>query len=184
MHVANCVCAYAHVRILKWKLICVCAWAQHWRPPPHSMALSFALASSSICFMCFRCMFHLDVTACVLSGRCKIRSSVANVAMAIHVCCKCMFLMFQLFQTYIASLCACCICCSCYTHVASVYFKCFTCFRCMLQQVLYIASVFISRWSEHMRSVSSGCCICCNDYTRILQVYVLAVSNVGYKCFI
>jgi hypothetical protein len=41
-------------------------------------------------------MFHMDVVF-VLSECYKSRSSVAYVAMAIHVCCKCMFVMFQLF---------------------------------------------------------------------------------------
>ena len=58
------------------------------------------------------CMFHvfqmyvsyMDVVACVLSGCCKIWSGVAYVAMAIHVCFKCMFRMFQLFHTYIANV--------------------------------------------------------------------------------
>jgi hypothetical protein len=32
-----------------------------------------------------------------------------------------------------------------YTYVARVCSKCFICFRCILQQVLYVVSVFISR---------------------------------------
>jgi hypothetical protein len=48
--------------------------------------------------------------------------NVAYVAMAIHVCCKCMF---ELFQTYVASVLS--ECCSGHTHVASVSFKSFTC---------------------------------------------------------
>jgi hypothetical protein len=51
----------------------------------------------------------------VSSGCCKSRSCVAYVAMAIHVCCKCMFQMLQLFQTYVPSvLSGYCICCSSY----------------------------------------------------------------------
>jgi hypothetical protein len=44
------------------------------------------------CFSYFKCMlrvFYLDI---------------AYVALAIHICCKCMFQMFQLFQTYIVSV--------------------------------------------------------------------------------
>jgi hypothetical protein len=48
-------------------------------------------------------MFHTYV-AYVSSGYYKNRFDVAYVAMAIHVCCKCMFQMFQLFQTYVASV--------------------------------------------------------------------------------
>jgi hypothetical protein len=62
-------------------------------------------------------VFHLDVV---------------YVAMAIHVCCKCMFQMFQLFQTYVASVlsvhmdvvcdsCGCCICCNGHTRILQVY---------------------------------------------------------------
>jgi hypothetical protein len=55
-------------------------------------------------------MFHLDV-AC-------FHLIVAYVAVAIHVCCKCMFQMFHIFQTYVASILSrCCICCSGYTHL-------------------------------------------------------------------
>jgi hypothetical protein len=47
---------------------------------------------------------------------------IAYVALAIHVCCKCIFQMFQLFQTYVASvLSGCCICCSAHTHMLQAY---------------------------------------------------------------
>ena len=73
-------------------------------------------------------MFHIDVT--------KVDRDIANIAMAIHVCCKRIFQMFHLFfQTYVASvfcqdvayvshiclpvlLSGCCIC-------FAVAFKCF-----------------------------------------------------------
>jgi hypothetical protein len=74
---------------------------------------------ASVFFKCFSC-FHLDV-AC-------FHMDVAYVAVAIHVCCKCMFQMFYLFQD---------IRCKCfiwmlhmlqwlYTYVTNVCFNCFT----------------------------------------------------------
>jgi hypothetical protein len=74
---------------------------------------------------------------------------VAYIAMAIHVCCKCVFEMFQLFSLDV-------ICCSGYTcmYIVSVCSKCFICFRHMLQMFL------------------SGCCICYSGYTHMLQTYV------------
>jgi hypothetical protein len=53
----------------------------------------FVTASTSICFMHFRCMFHifhLDVVY-VSCECCKSRSGVVYVVMAILVCCKYMF---------------------------------------------------------------------------------------------
>jgi hypothetical protein len=73
---------------------------------------------------------------------CKSRSSVAYVAMTIHVHCKCML---QLFQTYVASvLSECCICCTGYTRMLQVYVSNVSVFQ------IYVASVL------------SGCCICCS----------------------
>jgi hypothetical protein len=43
------------------------------------------------------CMFHLDV-ACVSSRYCKSKSSVAYVAIGIHVCWKCRFQRFSYFR--------------------------------------------------------------------------------------
>jgi hypothetical protein len=59
----------------------------------------------------------------------QVDRDVAHVAMAIHVCFKCMFQMFHLYHTYIASiLFGCCKsrfrCCIC-MHVANVFFKWF-----------------------------------------------------------
>ena len=55
-----------------------------------------------------------------------------DVAMARHVCFKCMFQMFHLYQMYVARvLSGCCKSnsgCCIYMHVASVFFKCFRCF--------------------------------------------------------
>jgi hypothetical protein len=80
-------------------------------------------------------MFHVSkmYVACVPSRCYKSRSDVAYVAMAIHVCYKCIFQMFQLFQTYVASVCS----------------KCFSCFRRMLQ--VYVLNVSV---------VSDVCCKC------------------------
>jgi hypothetical protein len=45
-------------------------------------------------------VFHVDVA--------KVDRDIAYVAMAIHICVKCMFLMFHLFQTYVASVSSAC----------------------------------------------------------------------------
>jgi hypothetical protein len=63
--------------------------------------------------MRFMCMFHPGV-ACV-STRCCIYN-----AMAIHICCKCIFQMFQLFLYGCCSS-RYCICCSDYTRMLQVY---------------------------------------------------------------
>jgi hypothetical protein len=107
------------------------------------------------------------------------RFSVAYVAMAIYVCCKCIF------QTYVVSvLSRYCICCSGYTCMLQVYVsKYFTCFRPMLQvfhlDVAYfrhVASVYSKCFIYFRRMLQvclSGCCSC---YTYMLQMYVC-------KCF-
>jgi hypothetical protein len=103
-------------------------------------------------------IFHLDV-ACVSSGCCKSRSRVAYVAMAINVCCKCMFQIFQLFQTYVASvLSRYYICCGSYTHMLQAYVP------NVLPVQIYVASVL------------SGC-------LRILQWLQTYVASVCFKCF-
>jgi hypothetical protein len=84
-------------------------------------------------------VYVLNVSV-VLNVHCKC--IYLDVALAIHVCCQCMFQMFPLFKMYVTSvLSGCRICCSAYTHVASIYCKCFIYFRRMLQQMLYVASV-------------------------------------------
>jgi hypothetical protein len=69
---------------------------------------------------------------------------VAYVAMAIHVCCKCMF---HLFQMHVASIFIWMLHMfhyfSGYTHVASVYSKCLTSFRRMLQ-VVYLDVAYVA----------------------------------------
>ena len=62
---------------------------------------------------------------------------VAYVALAIHVCCKCMFQIFQLFQTYVASvLSGYRICCSVYTHIF-LYVLDVCCSKCFMLQLFH-----------------------------------------------
>ena len=79
----------------------------------------------------------------------KVDRDVAHVAMAIHVCFKCMF---QVFQIYVSSRCCksrsvCCI----YMHVAILCFYVF--------QVLHI----------YVTSVLSRCCICFTTATQMFS---------------
>jgi hypothetical protein len=46
-----------------------------------------------------------------------------------------------------------------YTYIASACFKCFTCFRRMLQQVLHVASVFISRHEKQAQVKTVPACM-------------------------
>jgi hypothetical protein len=113
-------------------------------------------------FGCMLYMFYLDAV--------KVdQSSVTYVAMAIHVCCKCMFQIFQLFQMYVASVSSgCCVYCSGYTRMLQVCFQ-------MFQRFIWMLHVFI--WILHI----------CSGYTGILQVYVpniLSILDVCCKCFI
>ena len=93
----------------------------------------------------------------------KVHLDVVFVAMAIHVCCKCMFQIFHLFQTYVVNiLSGYCICFSGYTHRFLTSIKSVSSiFRCMLQ-------VFLCR-----------CCKCCSCCTHMLQAYVVNVSTVS-----
>ena len=73
---------------------------------------------------CCNRMFHAFqmYVAYVLSGCCKNRSGIAYVAMAIDVCCKCMFQMFQPFQMYVAVVIhICCKCFICMLHMFHTY---------------------------------------------------------------
>jgi hypothetical protein len=78
--------------------------------------------------------FSAPVTGIV--GICMLHVFHLNVAMAIHVCCKCIVQMFELFHLDIA----------CFhldvAYVVSVCFKCFTCFRHMLQ-VFYLNVTYV-----------------------------------------
>ena len=92
-----CKCAYLDVAYVS----CICCKCFIWMLCMFTMVSSvfsvFASASDA-CFKCFRCMlqvFYIDVA--------KVDRNVAHVAMAIHVCSKCLFKIFHLFQTYVAS---------------------------------------------------------------------------------
>jgi hypothetical protein len=74
--------------------------------------------------------------ASVVYQCCKSRSGCCNIAIAIHVCFKCIFQIFYLFQTYVTSvLYGCCI----YMHVESVsymlqlfHLSSFICYCCCI----------------------------------------------------
>jgi hypothetical protein len=124
--------------------------------------------------------------AYVSFGCCKSRSGVAYVAMAIHVCCKCMF---QMFQTYVLSvLSGYCICCKCMfqmfhlfqVYVTSVSSRCCICFRHMLQASIQNVSSVSDICYKY---VLSGCYSC---YTHMLQTYVckyFICFSMLQKCF-
>jgi hypothetical protein len=61
-------------------------------------------------------LFHADVE--------KIDLDVAYLAIAIHVCCKCLFIMFHLLQTYVTSI---------FLNVAYVAVTIHICCKCMFQ---------------------------------------------------
>ena len=69
-------------------------------------------------------------------GVAKVERYVAHVAMAMHICFKCMFQMFHLYQTYVA------------IHLDVVKVDLDVAYTCMFQ--VFHTSV---------ASVSSGCCI-------------------------
>jgi hypothetical protein len=88
----------------------------------------------------------------------KVDWDVAHIAMAIHVCFKCMFQLFRLFQTCVVSVSSGCCksrseCCI-YMHVASVCFNCSQLFQTYVLRVL------------------SGCCI-----------YFAMVTHIFFRCF-
>ena len=120
-------------------------------------------------------MFYI-VVAKVDRDVAKLDRNAAHIAIAIHICFKCMFQMFHLFMNvtsvlsaYCKSISGCCI----YMHVASVY------------------QVF-----SGVACVSSGYCIClqwllsvfyvfCKCFRRMLQVFQLFwtyVASVLSEC--
>jgi hypothetical protein len=132
---------------------------------------------------CCNRMFHAFqmYVAYVSSIFCKSRSGVAYVAIATHMCCKCMF---QLFQTYVAYVAvAIHVCCKCVS-------KCFSCFIWMLH--VFIWMLYMLQWLyTYGASVCSKCftyfrrmlqafyldvVIWCSGYTHMLQTYVSIVS--------
>jgi hypothetical protein len=95
-------------------------------------------------------VFYIDVA--------KVDWDVAHLAMAIHICLKCMYKIFYLFRTYVASVsfgccksrCGCCI----YMQVFQVFsYICYMCFIWMFAHV-------------------------CNGYTRVFKFFLMF-----YKCF-
>jgi hypothetical protein len=168
------------------------------------MALSSVLASSSVCFIRFRCMFYLDVAKLDLVLH-MLQCLYTYVA---SVCFEC----FSCFHMYIVSvLSVCCICCGGYTHVTSVCFLVsdVCCSKCFMLQVFSLAdagsgrmrSVFI--WMLHVlqwlytyfakcmfqllqayvASILFGCCICCSGHIHILQANVSPVLEVCYRLY-
>jgi hypothetical protein len=130
-------------------------------------------------------MFQMYVVS-VPYGCCKkVDLNVAYVAMAIHVCCECLFKMFHQLQTYVASvLSKYYICCSGYTHMLQEYILnvssvsdvcCRKCFH-----VASVSLVGVGSPDKRRRSLCAwyGCCKSrsgyhyCNGYTRMLQVYI------------
>ena len=78
-----------------------------------------------------------------VSHRCaKVNRDVAYVAMAIHVCCKCIFQMFQLFSS------GCCMCV--YVDVAKVDWD-----------VLYVATRMLKAFVPNVSVVFSDVCCKC-----------------------
>jgi hypothetical protein len=146
---------------------------------------AFHMYVSARCCMCFIWMLHVFHLEC------------AKLNLVLH--------MLQWLYTYVVHVCFECFSCFkrifanifiwmlhmlkwLYMYVASVCFKCFTYFKRMLQQVLHVASVFISRpgkgahvecfiWMLHMlqwlytcvASVLSICYICCRGHTHMLH---------------
>jgi hypothetical protein len=99
-------------------------------------------------------VFHLDIA--------KVDRDVAHVAMAIHVCFKCIFQMFNLFFQ---------------TFVASVSSGCCICFICMLQVFYWMLDMFV-RVFKYFASVSDACCKCFSYFIYMLQVFHLDVSKI------
>jgi hypothetical protein len=107
-----------------------------------------------ICF-CFMLQQVFYITSCkCLSRRCiccngytrMLQVYISNILAVSEVCCKC--------------LSGCCICCSGYTHILQTYvFKCFICFKHILQQVLHIASGFISRHKKRAQTKVVPACM-------------------------
>jgi NO-binding membrane sensor protein with MHYT domain len=84
-------------------------------------------------------VFYLDIT---------------YVALAIHICCKCMFQRFQLFQSLLQVF---------YLDVTYVALAIHVCCKFMFQM--------IRLFQTYVVGVLSRCCICYTGYTHILQVY-------------
>jgi hypothetical protein len=79
---------------------------------------------ANVCFRGMLQVFRIGV-AKVDRDVAKVDQNVAHVAMAMHICFKCMFQMFRLYQTYVASVFFWML--HIYMPVTSVYLKCFRC---------------------------------------------------------
>jgi hypothetical protein len=91
---------------------------------------------ANICFRGMLQVFRIGV-AKVDRDVAKVDRNVTHVAMAMHICFKCMFQMFRLYQTYVASVFFWML--HIYMPVTSVYLKCFRCtFRYHLCLVLMV----------------------------------------------
>ena len=103
---------------------------------------------ASVCFKYFNCLkcilqvFHLDA---------------AYVAVAIHVCCKCVFQMLQLFHLDVACF---------HLDVTYVAVAIRVCYKCTFQMFHLF---------QTMLQVFYLDIICCSGYTHVLQTYVLIV---------
>jgi hypothetical protein len=101
----------------------------------------------------------------------KVDRDVAHVAMAIHICFKCMFQMFHMFfQTFVLNVSSrCCICFTCMLQVfyLDVVYVCKSfqalckCFIRMLQ-MFQLFRTYVATVSSRCFKNRSGCCICCN----------------------
>jgi hypothetical protein len=114
-------------------------------PSSASMSVQLGVASRwayvvTVCFMRFRCMLHM-----FLSGCCKIRSSVAYVAMTMHLCCK----MYVSTVSAVSN-----VCCKCFIMTLYTLHWLYT----------YIASVCF-KWFKRMLQMFYECCICCSAHT-------------------
>jgi hypothetical protein len=103
-----------------------------------------------VCFKCFICFKHMLQV---------FYQDIAYVAVAIHICCKCVFQMFQLFHLYIACF---------YLDVAYVPLAIHICCKCIFQM--------FHLFHTDVVSVLAGCCY-------MLQCLYTYVANVCFHCF-
>jgi hypothetical protein len=98
-------------------------------------------------------IFHLDIA--------RVDHNVTHVAMAIHVCFKCLFQMFHLFfHTFVVTVSS--GCCICFTYIMQVFFL----------DVIYVCSGFFAKVSKCFANVLDACCKCFSYFVRMLQVFI------------
>jgi hypothetical protein len=85
---------------------------------------------------------------------------IAYVAMAIHVCCRCVFQIFQLFHLDVACF---------HLDISYVVAAIHVCCKCIFQMFLL--------FQTYVASVLSRYCISCGSYIHMLQTYVSIVSH-------